>query len=313
MQSEIKKVKRKNLILGLVFVGAFAILYLGINFLRGLDIFSTRQFYYIEYSHIDGLLVASPVMLNGFKVGQVTNINFKENDNQSLIVKFIIDQKINIPANTIATIVDDDLFGTKALVLTLGNSTKLAESGSFIQGEVAPNLINSVNEIVKPLVQKVEGILITTDSLVLAVNKIFNEKNISNVENSIENIKNITESFEAQSQYLKNTISNVESITSNIEANNKKIDNILTNISTISDSLALSNIKSAIQNTEQVMFELKEITQKINEGQGTAGMLINDDSLYHKLNSTSKELELLLNDIRKNPSKYINIRVFGKQ
>jgi len=305
-------VKKKNFTLGLVFVLAFAILYWGINFLKGMDIFSTNKFYYIEYSDINGLLTASPVNLNGYKIGQVTDIQLKKNDPSKLIVKIIIAEKIGIPENTVAKIVNADLLGSKAIELKFGNSTKILNKGSFLIGELEIDLMNELSNQLLPLKDKIESIINTVDTLLIGVNKIFNEDNQKNIEKSFKSLALTLESIESQRHKISSSISNIESITSNIKDNNAKLNNIINNFSEFSDSLLLSNIKSTIANADKTMLELKEITEKINRGEGTAGKLVNDDSLYFKLSATSKELELLLEDIRKNPSKYINIRVFGK-
>lgn len=304
--------KKKNFILGLVFVLGFAILYWGINFLKGLDIFSTSKSYYVEYADINGLLVASPVNLNGYKIGQVTNIQLKENDPTKLIVKFIISEKIDIPDNSVAMIVNADLLGTKAINLVFGDSKVNANSGSFIIGNVETNIMSDISNQIMPLKDKVESIITTVDTLLIAINNIFNEENQKNIEKSFKSLTLTLESIENQRHKIANTISNIEAITANIKNNNDKLNNIISNFSQFSDSLMLSNIKNTIANADKTMLELKEITEKINKGEGTTGKLVNDDSLYYKLNATSKELELLLEDIRKNPSKYINIRVFGK-
>lgn len=304
--------KKKNFILGFVFVLGFALLYWGINFLKGMDIFSTNKSYYIEYSNINGLLAASPVTLNGFKIGQVTDIQIKKNDPSKLIVKIIIAEKIEIPDNSIAKIVNSDLLGTKAIELTFGNSTKMASSGSFIVGELETDFMSDISNQILPLKDKVESIITTVDTLVVAINKIFSEENQKNIEKSFESLKLTLESIESQRHKISSSISNIESITANIKDNNAKLNNIINNFSEFSDTLMLSNIKNTIANADKTVLELKEITEKINKGEGTTGKLVNDDSLYYKLSATSKELELLLEDIRKNPSKYINIRVFGK-
>jgi len=316
------KIKRQ-VVIGLIFVISIVVLYWGINFVKGLDVFSSQRTFYAEYDNISGLLVASPITISGFKVGQVTDIQFKENEPGKLIVKFVISEDLDIPDNSVARIESADLLGSKAVVIHMGNSTVNAQSGSYLKGEMEASLKEEVSIQMLPLKTKVESLLSSFDSALAVVQYIFNESTRDNLARSFESIRYTIASLERASstidtllrtqQYkIVNIVSNVEAITLNIKNQNEEIANIVGNFSNLTDSLMVSNIKSTFQNADKTMYELSEITRKINSGEGSMGLLLESDSIYIRLNQATLEMKLLLEDMRVNPDRYIHFSVFGK-
>jgi phospholipid/cholesterol/gamma-HCH transport system substrate-binding protein len=314
---------KRQIIIGLIFIGSIVLLYWGINFLKGLDVFTKQRVYYAEYDNVSGLLVASPVTVSGFKIGQVTDISFKKTEPGRLIVKFVVTEDIDIPVNSIARIESSDLLGSKAIVLHLGDSPQFAKSNSYFTGEMEMSIKDEVSLQMLPLKAKVESLLSSFDSALVVVQYIFNENTRDNLAKTFESIRYTIASLERASstidtllssqQYkLQNILSNVEAITLNIRNQNNDIANIITNFSQISDSLLLANIHQTFENANNTMAELSEITRKINTGEGSMGLLLNNDSLYLQLNKASEELKLLLEDMRLNPDRYIHFSVFGK-
>ncbi len=313
----------KKLILGLIFIVSIALLYWGINFLKGLDVFSKQRVFYAEYDDVSGLLVASPVTVSGFKVGQVTDITFKKDQPGRLLVRFIVNEDIDIPENSIARIESSDLLGSRAIVLHLGDSPRYIESGKYLKGEMETSLKDEVSLQMLPLKTKVESLLSSFDSALVVVQYIFNEGTRENLNKSFESIRytiaslesaafNVDTLLKSQRSRLASIVSNVEAITLNIKNNNEEISNIITNFSNLSDTLLLSNIQSTFDNASKTMAEISEITRKINAGEGSIGLLLESDSIYLKLNQASEDLQLLLEDMRLNPNRYIHFSVFGK-
>ncbi len=316
------KIKRQ-VVIGLIFVVSIAVLYWSINFVKGLDVFSSHRTFYTEYDNVSGLLIASPVTVSGFKVGQVTDIRFKKDEPGKLIVKFIVNEDLDIPDNTLARIESSDLLGSKAIVLHLGDSPVNAKSGSYLIGELETSLKEEVSLQMLPLKTKVESLLSSFDSALAVVQYIFNENTRDNLSKTFESIRYTIASLERASstidtllrtqQYkISGILSNIEAITLNIKNNNEKISNIITNFSSLSDSLLMSHIQSTFENADKTMGELSEITRKINSGEGSMGLLLENDSLYIQLNQATLELKLLLEDMRLNPDRYIHFSVFGK-
>jgi phospholipid/cholesterol/gamma-HCH transport system substrate-binding protein len=314
---------KRQLIIGLIFAGSIALLYWGINFLKGLDIFSTNRVFYAEYDDVSGLQVAAPINVSGYKVGQVTDISFKKDQPGHLLVKFIVSENLDIPSNTVARIESADLLGSKAIVLKLGDSPVMAKSGDYLSGAQEASLMDEVSLQMLPLKAKVESLLSSFDSVLVVVQYIFNETTRDNLDKTFESIRYTIANLErasstvdtilrTQQSKLSNIFSNVESITLNIKNNNEEISRIITNFSELSDTLLMSNIKSTFENADKTMYELSEITRKINSGEGSVGMLLTNDTLYNNLEKASKELDLLLEDMRLNPNRYIHFSVFGK-
>ncbi len=315
---------KRQYIIGLIFAGSIALLYWGINFIKGMDVFSAHRVYYAEYDNVSGLLVSSPVTASGFKIGHVTDISFKTGEPGLLVVKFIITEDLDIPDNTVAQIESSDLLGTKAIALHLGNSSVYAKSGSYLSGKVEASLKEEVSMQMLPLKMKVESLISSFDSALVVVQYIFDENTRENISKSIESIKYTVQNLEKTSstidtllqfhQYkIGNIISNVEAITLNIRNKNKEISNIITNLSSLSDTLLLSNIHSVFDNASRSMKELSEITEKINSGEGSFGLLLENDSLYVKLHKASMELHFLLEDLKLNPERYLHFSIFGRK
>ncbi len=314
---------KRQLKIGIIFVVSIVLLYWGINFLKGLDVFSSHRTFYAEYSDVSGLLVSSNVIVSGYKIGQVSDISFSKEKPGNLIVKFVITEDIDIPANTVARIESTDLLGTKAIVLQIGDSKSWAQSGDFLKGEMETSLKDEVSVQMLPLKAKVESLLASFDSALVVVQYIFNERTRENLDKTFESIRYTIASLESASSTIdtllrnqqgkiSNIVSNVESITLNLKNSNEQISNIINNFSDISDTIVMSNLKSVIENAEKSMGELSEITTKINAGQGSMGLLLENDSIYNELRMASEEMKLLLEDMRLNPDRYIHFSLFGK-
>jgi phospholipid/cholesterol/gamma-HCH transport system substrate-binding protein len=176
--------------------------------------------------------------------------------------------------------------------------------------------------MVLPIKEKAEELFGQIDSVMIIFQAIFNENTRVNITKSFESIQetllnlknttgNLDTTIERESTRLSNILTNAESISNNLKNNNEALTNIITNFSNVSDSLAAANIKQTMLQAEQSLANLNDVVNKINQGEGTMGMLVNDDQLYNNLEASSKQLELLLEDIRKNPGGYIRFSVFG--
>lgn len=314
---------KKEVIIAIIFISCLAAFYWGFNYLKGIDIFKRQRVFYAEYNNVLGLLEANPVIINGFKVGQVTNISLKKDDVRKIIVEFIVHEKFEIPINTIARIESTDLLGSKAIVLYLGDSPVMAQSGDFLIGDIEKTLKEEVNIQMLPLKYKVEDLLSSFDSALAIVQYIFNENTRENLQKSFESIRYTIANIEktssridtlliTQQSRLVNILANIESITLNIRNQNAHIANLLQNASRLSDTLLVSQLRSTIINLNNTIANLDEITAKIKQGDGTLGMLIHTDSLHRQLNLLSKDMHLLLEDLRLNPHRYIHFSVFGR-
>lgn len=305
----------KEFKIGLVVVIVISVLVVGVNYLKGLDILGDNQLYYAEYEDIGGLQVGSTVMVNGYQVGMVSDIELLIEKNQSLIITLRLDKKINIPKNSICRIVNQDLMGTKGISLILGEGTTFLNVGDTLISSIEGSLQEEVNAQILPLKNKAEELIGSMDSVMMIITAVLNKdarNNLSNSLNSLnttflllsESMKKVDYVVAENDNRVSKIIENLESISENIENNNGEIKNILTNFSNISDSFVKADIASTLQN-------FNKISTKINNGEGSIGLLMKDEKIYKNLEKSTKELAELIEDIKKNPSRYMNFSIVG--
>ncbi|MDX9696219.1 MAG: MlaD family protein [Bacteroidales bacterium] len=295
--------------IGIIAVITFALLIWGFNFLKGKNIIVTSNYYYAVYDHIDGLEGASPVMLSGFKIGVVETIKFHKQQRDKLVVRFSVDKDIKLPVNTIAVIEPATIIAGKIINLKFSESTHFHSKGDTLIGEVKPGLESQLI----PIKDKAEQLISSLDSVL----SIFDAERRQGLKNSLDNIENITGDLSGlvaeEKQKLAKILTNFESISNNLKNNNEKISTVLANFSSISDSLAQANIKTTVLNANKTLAELGDIAGKINNGEGTVGLLINNDSLYVNLNQLAADLDKLVIDLNENPKRYVHFSLFGKK
>jgi phospholipid/cholesterol/gamma-HCH transport system substrate-binding protein len=315
-------VKRsKPFIIGFTFILAIVIFIWGFNYLKGRDLFKKQEFLYARYHTVNGLVTAKPVYVNGLQVGQVSRLYFAPDMSGDIIVELVIQSKFPIPKNSIAHIFSADLMGSKSITLILGDSKEAVVSGDTLLTSVEGSLMESVNKQVAPLKAKAEELMGSVDTLLSAFNAVMNDETVKNLSTSIEDIqstfKNLASTTSrlddlatSEGNRLKSILSNVDSLSLTLSENREGLSNIINNFESISDSLSKVNIASVVYKADSAINNLNQILAKINEGTGTAGKLINSDSLYRELNKSAGELNKLLKDIRENPKRYVKFSLF---
>jgi phospholipid/cholesterol/gamma-HCH transport system substrate-binding protein len=303
----------KEVKVGLIAVAIIAVSIWGYSFLKGKNLLSTNDTYYAIYNNIDGLEEASPVLVSGFKIGLVESIKIHEHSRDKIIVKFSIEENIKLPKNTEAIIYPASLIAGKAIKIHFSDSKEFYSSGDTIIGILEKDMISSLSAELLPVKNKIESLVVSMDSVL----SIFDNERRKDLKSSLDNINKITNDLEqtldTKNSKLATILSNVESLSTNLKNNNEQITNILQNFSNISDSLDQSNIKETILNANKTLAEFSEISQKINSGQGTIGMLINNDSLYNNLNNLASNVDSLVIDLNENPKRYVHFSLFGKK
>ena len=315
----------KEVRVGIIVVVSVALFIYGYNFLKGNDLFSRQTTLYGVYNNIGGLVESAPVTLNGFKVGLVKKIQLLPGDvNERILVSFLINNDVPVSKNSIARIVDSGLLGGKEIQLLIGDGKETVQNGDTLSTAIVEDLKTSVSNQIAPLKIKAESLISSIDSVMSVIQVVMNKDARENLSKSFASIKHSLETFEktslrldtlvASQQYkISSIFSKIESITGNLANNNDKLTKILTNFASISDSLAKSNLKSTINNANLALADAASIMNKIKKGEGSVGMLINNDSLYRKLDSSAAGLDKLMEDIRINPDRYLHFSVFGKK
>jgi phospholipid/cholesterol/gamma-HCH transport system substrate-binding protein len=311
----------KEFKIGIIVVISLALLYWGFNFLKGENIFSKERIFVSIYKDVSGLNKANAVIINGLNVGHVRDMYFSRNGGANVIVEMLLNDPVAIPKNSIAKIISSDLLGSKTVEIKLGDSPEMAITGDTLSSEIEASIREEVNRQLQPLKNKAEGLLMSIDTILTMLNGLFNKSNTDNISksvahmaNSFEHIENTTSNLDdlmsQQKSRIESIIKNIESISLNLKDNGKNLDNILTNFSAISDSLNRAQLSQTIHNLKSTLNQLSAIGKKINSGEGSLGMLVNDDSLYLELKKSSSDLNILLEDIRQNPKKYLKFSVF---
>lgn len=312
---------KREISIGLVFIVALALFIWGFNFLKGFNLFKEQRVVFAVYDQVSGLTKSNPVSINGLKVGQVSDIYFEPEFSGKIVVEITFETQIPIPRNSIALIYSSDLMGSKAIDLQLGNDSINISSGDTLNTLVEASLKEAVNQQIRPLKAKAEELITSIDSVVTVIKEIFNEKAKDNLTQSLASIQQTFENLESASYNLDTLVAsqktrlaqimfNLESITSTLSKNEENIDNILTNFSSISDSIAQAQIPATFANINRIADDVSGIVEKINNGEGSLGMLVNDENLYKDLQKTSEQLHLLLEDVRVNPKRYVRFSLF---
>jgi len=291
---------------------AITVLVLGYNFLRGNDILSREQKFYAIYSHVDGLNVSKPVLVNGFQIGRVSDMKLQPSG--KTVVEFKINKDYPIPENSVARLMSTDLLGNKAIEFELGNSTVYADNKDTLRS----NVERSLAETVQPVQKKAENIIAKMDSLLTSVNTILNPAFQKNVDRSFKSIASTLETIEGTTKKVDGLVgseggriakilANFESISSNLRNNNEHISHIVSNFDQMSDQVAKSNIKETLANANKAVSDLQVAIDKINNGKGSIGLLLNDDRMYNNLNDAASNLDKLMIDLKANPKRYISL------
>lgn len=332
---------RKEVKIGALVLIVAAMAVWGYNFLKGQDLFSKSLSLETNYSFVDQLSPSSPVLINGVKVGNVTAVDLDVNNVQNVIVKFTIEGVSHVPKTAIASLKSTGLMGGKVLDIVFkapcsGNGDCL-EDGDKLQSRTEGMLssmlgegaIDGYVETAQTKIKELMGngtsesdftaMLEDMKASITNLNSITEKVNVIlasstyDVKNVTKNLKDFTETLNASSSKLTNILSNVDQVTADL----KKAD-IAGTVNTAEATLAetqtaITSIKSTIETTNQTMSRVTDLVEKVERGEGSLGLLVNDKKLYQDLQNTSAEIGLLLQDVRLNPKRYINVSVFGKK
>jgi len=289
----------------------------GYSFLQGRDLLNSYRMFYVQYENVEGLSTSAPVTINGLIVGRIMKINLIPN-NGKLQVEIQVKTDFPISKSSTIDIYEPGLIGGKQIQIVPNlQDPIMAESGDFFKGRNVPGLTSLVGEKLTPLQEKIERVAEDTDILLKNLNDILDSKSKANLRESIAKLNNLMSEFEKTSKSVNEIINKNQSNITGSLANLKKTT---ANFSKLSDTLANAKIGQALKNFEhsmkgvdKIVTNFDKISTDLQKGKGTMGKLLNDDQLYKNLNTTSTELELLLQDLRLNPTRYINVSLFGKK
>jgi phospholipid/cholesterol/gamma-HCH transport system substrate-binding protein len=307
---------------GVLVVLAAAVLYWGISFLKGSDLFEHGTEVYAVYDNAEGITKSQSVTLNGFSVGKVSDVYFHPNHSGKIVVKMNITTDYPITANSLAEIRSADLLGAKEIALVLEKGSVLIESGDTLRSAIEASLSESINKEVIPVKVKAEKLLASLDSTVNILTGFLGGEmqeefrtSFDNVNRSISNLGTITDELSLymseNREALGSATQNLERLTSMLNENRDELDRVFNNLANISDTLARANAGEAMRSLSKTATRLDAITSNIEAGEGTLGKLVANDSLYNEINHAILSLDKLLEDIKERPGRYVEISIFG--
>lgn len=306
MKTEIK--------IGIVGFGILLLLFFGIKFLKGIDVFQNETTYYVFYDNVSGMYEGNYIYLNGMKVGYVKDIEAMGERAEKFLVTVAVDSKIKITDDSKMVFFSADILGSKAMKIELGNGNRILENKDTIMGGVELGMLDKLGSSIAPMAQNLDSILFATKNILNQQTQNNLQHTFANLEATSERLSSISGQFDNlmknEKEKIGKIISNTESITSNLKNNNDELNNIISKIGQITDTVAQAQLGSTILQTTQTLEKLNNVLGVIEKGKGNIGLLINDEGLYKSLDESAKKLDALIEDIKANPKKYINVSVF---
>ena len=291
----------KEIKVAILAIASGVVVYTGFNFLKGVDLMSKTNTYYVSYPEIDGLTVSNPVMVNGLMVGRVSKIYLDQEKNNSLLVTLEVDKEVRIGDSTIALLGNSSLLGSKAIKLTLGNSSVIYKDDATIVGYKDQGLAELLASKANPLIEHLDSVIIKVNSRLGAIPEKKLGVIISNLESATDDLKVI---MKQNAGNLHAITGNLVQLSSSLVKTEAELKPVIVKFSALADSLNDLDLKSTVAKANATMSNLTEITRKINAGEGTLGALITDKSLHTNLNKTLTDLDSLLVDLQYNPNHY---------
>jgi phospholipid/cholesterol/gamma-HCH transport system substrate-binding protein len=302
---------------------SITVLILGFNFLKGKTLFKTGNYIFAKYEDTKGLVVSNPVYVNGFQVGSVIDIENTDFNLHSILVTIKLNQNYKIPANSVASIKDNPL-GTPSIVIKLGDNSSFLKPQDTIATRNAIGLFDDAMNKLEPVTDQIKVTVQSLDSVLKNINRIFDPNTKNNLQEAIANINTTTTSLivsaaaieqmlDKQSGAITSSVNNINSVTKNLADHNKEVAATLSNLEKTTNKLAAADINGTIGNLKTAIDNLNVLVKKAASDEGSLGKLINDKTLYNNLNNSLKSANILIDDLRVHPKRYVQFSVFGKK
>lgn len=293
---------KKEITISICVIVALCLLFLGIDFLKGVNVFKPANYYTATYTNVNGLAVSAPVTLNGFKVGLVRSIEYQYDNPGHVAVELSLDKELKLPVGSKAVIVCD-MLGTATVQLELTANKEFYPVGSEVESETASGLMDSVS---KDLMPNIAEIFPKVDSLLTSINKLVSDPAVIA---SVKRLDAITANLESTTNSLNKSVISLPVLMSGVNSTVDNVNRLTGNLAEVSEDLKSCPLDSTLQNIQQTTENLRMLTQELNNPNSTLGLLMKDPELYNNLNNTVKSLDSLFVDIKKSPKRYINIKL----
>jgi phospholipid/cholesterol/gamma-HCH transport system substrate-binding protein len=302
---------------------SITVLILGFNFLKGKTLFKTGNYIFAKYADTKGLVVSNPVYVNGFQVGSVIDIENTDYNLHSILVTIKLNESYKIPVNSVASIKDNPL-GTPSIVIKLGNTTDFLKPQDTIATRSSIGLFDEAMNKLEPVTDQIKVTVQSLDSVLKNINRIFDPNTKNNIQEAIANINTTTASLivssaaiesmlDKQSGAITGSVNNINSVTKNLADHNKEVAATLSNLEKTTNKLATADISGTIVNLKTAIDNLNTLIKKASNDEGSLGKLINNKTLYNNLNNSLKSANILIDDLRVHPKRYVQFSIFGKK
>lgn len=301
---------------GILTIVAIILLILGFNFLKGNNVLHKSKKIYAVFSEVGSLEKSNDVKIKGNSIGKVYDKAFTDNNASGILITINLTSGVNIPKNSIAVIASP-IAGTPYVNIQLGDSNVYLKNGDTIETKLASGMLGDLTSQVNPTLEKARTAIDTMTTVLSSVNKLFDPATKGNIQGIINNLlvssASLKQLLDTETGLLAQSVSNLNAITGNLKNNNDTITSILHNVNTTTQNLAALNLGRTLDSLQSTVTQLNDVVYKINHNNGSLGLLMNDRRLYDNLSNTALALEILIDDIKVHPKRYVNVSVFGKK
>lgn len=307
----------KSIKVALFCIGAMLIFYFGAKFLKGINILGKKNYYYAVFEDIGALHESTNVTLNGYGIGKVTDISLLSTNPVRICAEILVTEKLDIPEDSQFEVAQKDVLGGMVVNLHLGTSSRFAQSGDTLGCYLAGGMLDGLGDLAAQL----QSVVSSIDTIGLGLKEAFRPQDSLNggksLKNTLANLQEATRDLAVMLDHngpkVNDVVAQLDKFSRALGDASPKIDAILTNVDNITDSLAQANIRSFVNSAQDAVTNVNQVIAKVEHGEGTVGQLIYNDSLYRCLNSTIESLNSLVQDVKANPDRYVNVTVFGKK
>lgn len=293
----------KEIKIALVAICGLVIMFIGMNFLKGLNLFSSTSTYFISFDDISGLSSSAPIYADGYKVGAVSDIQYDYDKSGNIIIKAEIDKQLRIPQGSSAEIVSDMLGNVKVNLLLANNPRERVAIGGIING----NINNGAMGQLQDMVPTVMAILPKLDSIAASLNVLLADPALAN---SLHNVETVTGNLTVTTSQLNTLLTNLNH---DVPGMMKKAGNVLDNTTTLTANLSKVDVAGTIAKVDATLQNVEEFTAQLNDREGSLGLLMHDPALYNNMNSTLRSADSLLIDLKAHPKRYVHFSLFGRK
>jgi phospholipid/cholesterol/gamma-HCH transport system substrate-binding protein len=293
----------KEVQIACVAIVALVVLYFGLNFLKGLNLFSNSNAYYLQFEDASGLSVSSPVYANGYKVGVVEEVKYDYMQPKKIVARVALDKQMRIPIGSQAEISSDLLGNLKINLVLTDNPLQFIAAGDTILGHAEKGMMGKVAE----MVPAIEAMMPKLDSILTSLNALLADPALAN---TLHNVEGMTANLNQTSADLRLLSA---SLGRNVPSMMVKADSVLGNTQQLTTNLAAIDVAAMTAKVNQTLANVEEMTRKLNSNEGTLGLLMRDATLYNNLSNTAADADSLLKDLKKHPKRYVHFSVFGKK